>query len=365
MLARGLPVSGSDAKDTVTLTALRALGATVARRPRRRAPRRCRHRRGLHRDPDEQPRAGRGARRRACGCCQRAGGAGLGDGRPPRASRSAGTHGKTTTTSLLTVAIQHCGADPSFAIGGQPQRVGRQRAQRVRRRVRRRGRRERRLVPALRADRRDRHQRRGRPPRPLRHARGGRGGVRRVRRAGPTGRLPGRLRRRRRGARGSPRRRAAAASTCAPTARARTPTCGWSTSDAAAWPARSRRSPAAAGSGAVTAAAARPAQRAQRRRRAGGRARAGLPGRAACARGSTAFTGTRRRFEHKGTAGGVRVYDSYAHHPTELRGRPRRRPRRRRAGPGRRRLPAAPLQPHPLVRRPSSARRSGWPTRSS
>jgi UDP-N-acetylmuramate--alanine ligase len=30
----------------------------------------------------------------------------------------AGTHGKTTTTSMLTVAVQHCGVDPSFAIGG-------------------------------------------------------------------------------------------------------------------------------------------------------------------------------------------------------------------------------------------------------
>jgi UDP-N-acetylmuramate--alanine ligase len=30
----------------------------------------------------------------------------------------AGTHGKTTTTSMLTVATQHCGVDPSFAIGG-------------------------------------------------------------------------------------------------------------------------------------------------------------------------------------------------------------------------------------------------------
>ena len=30
----------------------------------------------------------------------------------------AGTHGKTTTTSMLTVAIQYCGEDPSFAIGG-------------------------------------------------------------------------------------------------------------------------------------------------------------------------------------------------------------------------------------------------------
>jgi UDP-N-acetylmuramate--alanine ligase len=31
----------------------------------------------------------------------------------------AGTHGKTTTTSMLTVALQHCGVDPSFAIGGE------------------------------------------------------------------------------------------------------------------------------------------------------------------------------------------------------------------------------------------------------
>lgn len=30
----------------------------------------------------------------------------------------AGTHGKTTTTSMLTVALQHAGLDPSFAIGG-------------------------------------------------------------------------------------------------------------------------------------------------------------------------------------------------------------------------------------------------------
>jgi UDP-N-acetylmuramate--alanine ligase len=35
-----------------------------------------------------------------------------------RAVAVAGTHGKTTTTSMLTVALQHCGADPSFAIGG-------------------------------------------------------------------------------------------------------------------------------------------------------------------------------------------------------------------------------------------------------
>jgi UDP-N-acetylmuramate--alanine ligase len=34
-----------------------------------------------------------------------------------RAVAIAGTHGKTTTTSLLTVAAQACGLDPSFAIG--------------------------------------------------------------------------------------------------------------------------------------------------------------------------------------------------------------------------------------------------------
>ncbi|MEP9380917.1 UDP-N-acetylmuramate--L-alanine ligase [Nocardioides sp. KR10-350] len=36
--------------------------------------------------------------------------------------------------------------------------------------------------------------------------------------------------------------------------------------------------------------------------------------------GLESFTGTRRRMEHKGEAGGVRVYDSYAHHPAEIAG---------------------------------------------
>ncbi|MBS9532991.1 UDP-N-acetylmuramate--L-alanine ligase [Mycobacterium sp. M1] len=30
-----------------------------------------------------------------------------------------GTHGKTSTTSMLVVALQHCGLDPSFAVGGE------------------------------------------------------------------------------------------------------------------------------------------------------------------------------------------------------------------------------------------------------
>ena len=36
----------------------------------------------------------------------------------------AGTHGKTTTTSMLTVALQSCGADPSFAIGSELNETG-------------------------------------------------------------------------------------------------------------------------------------------------------------------------------------------------------------------------------------------------
>lgn len=36
----------------------------------------------------------------------------------------AGTHGKTTTTSMLTVALQHCALDPSFAIGATVRNSG-------------------------------------------------------------------------------------------------------------------------------------------------------------------------------------------------------------------------------------------------
>jgi UDP-N-acetylmuramate--alanine ligase len=35
-------------------------------------------------------------------------------------------------------------------------------------------------------------------------------------------------------------------------------------------------------------------------------------------RGLSGFTGARRRFEFKGIASGIRVYDDYAHHPTKV-----------------------------------------------
>ena len=108
----------------------------------------------------------------------------------------AGTHGKTTTTSLLTVALQHCGADPSFAIGGDLNETGSNAHD---------GSGELFVAEADESDgaflvyspaRRAGHQRRGRPPRQLRHARGLPRRLRHLHRPGLARRLPGGLRRR-------------------------------------------------------------------------------------------------------------------------------------------------------------------------
>ena len=116
MLARGIPVSGSDAKASPTLEALSALGArchvghdadhvgdadtlvvsTAVRED----------------NPEVQAAYSRGLRVLPRSAALES----VMQGR--RVLAVAGTHGKTTTTSLLTVALQHCGADPSFAIGG-------------------------------------------------------------------------------------------------------------------------------------------------------------------------------------------------------------------------------------------------------
>ena len=89
----------------------------------------------------------------------------------------AGTHGKTTTTSMITLILQHAGLDPSFVIGGEISEVGSNAHHGTGELLRRRGRRERPVVPALPAARRDRHQHRRRPPQHLR--RPGRAGGRR------------------------------------------------------------------------------------------------------------------------------------------------------------------------------------------
>ncbi|MPZ93666.1 MAG: UDP-N-acetylmuramate--L-alanine ligase [Propionibacteriales bacterium] len=116
MLARGVTVSGSDGADTPTLAALRGLGATcyvghaaaqvggadtlvVSTAIRADNPEVVEaQRRGLRLLPRSAALDSVMLDRRVLAV--------------------AGTHGKTTTTSLLTVALIACAADPSYAIGG-------------------------------------------------------------------------------------------------------------------------------------------------------------------------------------------------------------------------------------------------------
>jgi UDP-N-acetylmuramate--alanine ligase len=117
LLARGLRVSGSDAKDSRALAALRALGATVH------VGHDAAHLGDAEtvvvssavRESNPELAAARAAGLRVLHRSQAL--AAVMAGR--RGVAVAGTHGKTTTTSMLTVALQHCGADPSFAIGGE------------------------------------------------------------------------------------------------------------------------------------------------------------------------------------------------------------------------------------------------------
>ncbi|MGZ4471477.1 MAG: UDP-N-acetylmuramate--L-alanine ligase [Nocardioidaceae bacterium] len=117
MLARGITVSGSDAKESRVVEALRALGARVD----------VGHAAEHVRDVDtlvvstavreDNPEVVEAVRQGLRLLPRSAALESVMRGRQVVAV--AGTHGKTTTTSLLTVALQHCGADPSFAIGGE------------------------------------------------------------------------------------------------------------------------------------------------------------------------------------------------------------------------------------------------------
>ena len=115
-LSHGISVSGSDAKDSSVVTALSALGATVAtshnaanvdgsdlvvfsnaisaNNPER-----------LRASEIDIPTLTRAA---ALSVLMS----------ESKSVAVAGTHGKTTTSSMLAVALQACAADPSFAIGG-------------------------------------------------------------------------------------------------------------------------------------------------------------------------------------------------------------------------------------------------------
>ena len=122
MLARGISVTGSDAKESRTVEALRALGATchighdaanlgdadtvvISTAVR-------------ENNPEVVEATSRGLRLLPRSAALES----VMQGHTVVAV--AGTHGKTTTTSLLTVALQHCGADPSFAIGGDLNETG-------------------------------------------------------------------------------------------------------------------------------------------------------------------------------------------------------------------------------------------------
>ncbi|MFC5993366.1 UDP-N-acetylmuramate--L-alanine ligase [Pseudonocardia hispaniensis] len=119
LLARGVAVSGSDARDSRTVLALRALGARVE------VGHDAAHLDLLGGPPTvvvstairpANPELA-AARERGLTVVHRAQAlAALTVGY--RVAAVTGTHGKTSTSSMLTVALQHCGRDPSFAIGG-------------------------------------------------------------------------------------------------------------------------------------------------------------------------------------------------------------------------------------------------------
>ena len=171
LLARGVAVSGFGRQGLP-----RRARAARARRPGRGRPR---SRRTCPRRPPpwwsrsairaDQPGAGRAARERGLAVVHRAAAlAALMAGR--RLAAVAGTAGKTSTTSMLTVALQHCGLDPSFAIGGDLAASGSGAHDGsgdifVAEADESDG-----VVPRVLPGGRGGHQRRGRPPRPLRRA---------------------------------------------------------------------------------------------------------------------------------------------------------------------------------------------------
>ena len=117
MLARGVRVSGSDARDSVLLEALRREGAQVwvGHDPRQVSDADTVVVSSAVREDNVELAAARSAGVRVLHRAQ-ALAATMQDS--VRAA-VAGANGKTTTTAMLTVALQHSGADPSFAIGGE------------------------------------------------------------------------------------------------------------------------------------------------------------------------------------------------------------------------------------------------------
>lgn len=117
MLAQGLTVTGSDARESLVTRALGAEGATVH------IGHDASHLQGVQtvvissaiREDNVELVEARARGLRVLHRSQ-----GLASVMHDRCKVAvAGANGKTTTTSMLTVALQHCGADPSFAVGGE------------------------------------------------------------------------------------------------------------------------------------------------------------------------------------------------------------------------------------------------------
>ena len=122
LLIRGIPLSGSELRAWPQLAALRALGGTIymTHEPSNLdGVDTVVYSSAIPQDHLELVEA----RRRGLRVLHRAEAlAATMTGR--RAIAIAGTHGKTTTTSMLTVILQHAGLDPSFVIGGEISEVG-------------------------------------------------------------------------------------------------------------------------------------------------------------------------------------------------------------------------------------------------
>jgi UDP-N-acetylmuramate--alanine ligase len=122
LLTRGVPVSGSELREWPALVALRALGGTI-------------HMTHVESNLDGVDTVVYStaipqdhlelveARRRGLRVMHRS--EALAAAMTNRSTIAvAGTHGKTTTTSIMTVILQHAGQDPSFVIGGEISEAG-------------------------------------------------------------------------------------------------------------------------------------------------------------------------------------------------------------------------------------------------
>jgi UDP-N-acetylmuramate--alanine ligase len=122
LLTRGVPVSGSELREWPALAALRALGGTIhmSHHPSNLdGVNTVVYSSAIPQDHLELVEA----RRRGLRVMHRS--EALAAAMTNRRTIAvAGTHGKTTTTSIMTVILQHAGQDPSFVIGGEISEAG-------------------------------------------------------------------------------------------------------------------------------------------------------------------------------------------------------------------------------------------------